>query len=637
MVILNKLDKEKFLFYLLLCILITNRLIATCQLDAVPEDQVFFNAVSISRGIPPLPSFFQQNRFVAGAGLFIFSIVSVPFVWLCGESYFSLKVTNFFIHIIMYILLWKFCLRYFTLCIALFAVLLFNFIPGFLTQYAVLSIGRYFELNIFFITSLFLLCKSVESKKMVYYLFLGIVCGSGVYFYPGFLFTASVIFLFLWATVKHKWTMFGFAHVWFIMCIMTAMEYLESGISWHHWHAMINQLFCDTRLFVFVKEMTLFESFLHIGTRLGVIIVNLPTMFTPEAEFGYIGTRSFTGISRIIFSIPFYFSFTALMWINRRYLQRAIVSICSLRKKYTPTPHECAVSFLILHFILYLIFFSMSDQQVPPWKYHIIIIFNVILLIALCINKVWTVHKRWALSLFICALFPGIIFHGFLYIKGTMDNFYKQYICFYQDEQVYDITCCISDVSIKKEMCELFPPFFSYTLGKTFLSEPPEDIEKHFDSLTHKNKAKLAKLYQGYMMHYYHESNGDIRQSISIIEMMDTHHWESCYQGLGEGITTFEDLHHEPPGYWFCNLEAMKDSIEGKIVLIPENCKKYFYQGLGIGIAKQFAVPCSKYITEYGFYDNDILNQHIASIDKKYRKDFMKGFSIGISNYWSNI
>ena len=176
-------------------------------------------------------------------------------------------------------------------------------------------------------------------------------------------------------------------------------------------------------------------------------------------------------------------------------------------------------------------------------------------------------------------------------------------------------------------------------MGKMFNINPVvtnEDYnEDYFNYLADGDEGKLEQLYRGHIFQYYLNAQGDLQQAITHLATIDEKYWKYCYRGLGEGSIAFVALRHEPPGYWLRHPETTRDIIQEKSILIPKAYKRCFYQGLGIGIAEQFAQQWGQYITEHGFYDNKIINQCLAHIEKKYRKDFIKGFSM--DDNWTSL
>jgi len=633
---------EKILFYSLLFILIVNRLIASADDSFYRSDHTFFNAIWMARGVPPLLSFFQENSMIGGIGVLFYSFLSIPFIWLCGESYFSLKLTSIGIQVLMYITMWKFCVQYLNARIAIFASLLFVFIPGLITEYTVQAYGRHFELNLFFIVGLFLLCKSIEKKEVWYYLLVGLLCGGGVYFFPGFLFTASVIGLFLWATVKYKWTIIGYAHIWFIACIMIAIENLKHTVTWFEWRYMVNQLLHD--LFPIVSspgETTLVDYLYSCINRFTALIVHLPSMFVEDSLIqesfmdrlvslmaspgNMFAFDKICTISQLVFRIPFYMAIIVLMWMYRTPLQKTIMNICSLTKKSILSVKEYAASFLLLHFILYIIANSIVGELVIPplisWKYRVIIVFNIILLIALFIDTIWiTINKKLALCGLIFALVPGIIFHGSLYTKDFCGGLSYQYLCFYQDSELLEIVQYQENqLPLQKEECALFSPQFSYTLGKAYCHKSPENVKDDFNYLAGGNTEKQAHLYHGYSMQSYLKAQGSARITITKIKAIEQQYWQFCYKGLGEGMIFLYQDSTDIIDSTDAS-ERLKEIYEDHNDVIPQPYTKYFVEGIGIGLAKKFA-------QRYHFDNYESFIQHVALIDKKYRKDFIRGYS----------
>ena len=122
-----------------------------------------------------------------------------------------------------------------------------------------------------------------------------------------------------------------------------------------------------------------------------------------------------------------------------------------------------------------------------------------------------------------------------------------------------------------------------------------------------------------------------MKETLSVIKKIDKKHWSSCYKGLGEGVITriFNIMEGD------FNSGRDKNIIANGSIFVADLFKPYFFQGVGEGLAKQFAQPYHGYITEEGFYDEEILRSYKALIDDKYKNDFLAGFHN--NDVWSDF
>ena len=123
-------------------------------------------------------------------------ILAVPFFWLFGETYFSLKLVALLFALGTFVLWYLFLDKFFSRRIAVVTALIFIFCVPFYTMSSLITWGAHPEASFFTILSIFIFYHIFfggQKEKIRYFLALGLVSGFGVWFVQTYLVT--VIFI----------------------------------------------------------------------------------------------------------------------------------------------------------------------------------------------------------------------------------------------------------------------------------------------------------------------------------------------------------------------------------------------------------------------------------------------------------
>ncbi len=631
-------NRAKFLFYFLLVILVASRVIKIINtpyfIDTAAKYNLFIST-HIANGIFPSPFLFQINTPYAGGGHFLYSITAVPFILLFGKSYFSLRLASIIFLILTYLLLYKFCNKYFDSKIAIFASFLFVITPGMLTAHSGAGEGRHFHLNLFFILSLYLFSKIKEKKRILNYLLFGITCGLGVYFYPAFLVTFFVFGLFLLLDIDIKSPSFIYKYAIVIICVIIAGNFLEFGSPWYRNFYNVATL---PR-----KNIIISGNIFSIPARFILLFFKItPNVFAfSKGHFSELFTQplrsyfyNLTTLSRIsleMLRLVFITSCVSLCWINKGNLKKIICNAFSLTRKHAIPIRKYITIFLLVHLFIYIFIFCFNEREMHNYKYYLPLFLNIILLIVIFLSEAWKKNRYISIFLLIFALSPGIIYQYHNFTTASMKDFYKHYIYFYEEKDTIELLVK-KPISVHKLMCDKLNINVCHTAGAYYADTKNVDsIQKDFEYLSSDNINKLRYLYQGYINGDFLKLNGDIKEVLSIIEKIDKKYWKFCYVGLGEGLVKLiynprsnSDKYTHEEEFDFQRDKKMIKKISS---FVRDDYKRYFFQGVGEGLAKEFAKPYSPYITDDGFYDVKIVDSYLKMIDEKeYRKVFLAGF-----------
>lgn len=622
-------NRQKLIFYSLLIILIVTRIIhvinSTYILDGIERQNLSVSS-NIASGIAPSLWIFQENVPHAGGGHLIYNLIAVPFIWFFGSSFFSLRLASVLLVSLTYILIYKFCNKYFGLKTAIFSSLLFIIAPESITTYSITGDGRHFHLNLFFILSLYLFSKIKETEKTFYYLLFGLVCGLGAYFYPAFLITIFVFGLFLlWDIDLSKPSLF-YKYLIAIIWIIIAGNFLCFGSLWYN-------TFYGFIIGHAPKNIIPSGNIFSISKRFGInFFWNVPNIFgvfsylfhrTPKSHFSTLNTLS--DISLEIFRLLFLTSFLSLIWLIRTHIKVFIYNnpFAFLRKKYKIPVSKYICIFILTYIFVYIMLFSFNEKDLDAERYYRPLILSIILTIAIFLDELWKRNKFLSIFLLLLILLRGAIFQFSNIQAVSTKNFYKHYI-WYDGEDTCELRIN-KPISVIRLMCDKLHINVCRAAGTDFGGIKNIDLlQKNFQYLSGGDLKKLRYLYQGYINATFVNSDGDIRKIISQIENIASEYRNFCYIGLGEAILTVRIDFFDPK----FDLEGDRKKIKEALLLIEDNYKKYFFQGLGEGLARRFAIPYSPYITESKLYDDKILNNYLNLIEQEeYKSAFLVGFS----------
>ncbi|MCX5701438.1 MAG: glycosyltransferase family 39 protein [Candidatus Omnitrophica bacterium] len=620
-------NKQSFLFYLFFFILLLSRIIQIVNTPWIihgAEKEILFISSSMADGNLFSRLFFQENNPHCGGGRFIYSSIAVPFIWVFGKSAFSVRLASIIFLILIYSLTYKFCYKYFGLKAAIFSSLLFIVAPEFTTTNSIIAEGRYFHLNLFFVLSLYFFSKIKETKKTLDYLLFGLACGLGIYFYPAFLVTFFVFGLFLLLDIDLNEPSFIYKYFMVIICIIIAGSFLTFNYPWYdNFYRIIT---------IAPKNIHPSGSILLILPRFVInFFWHMPNILLLSSSSGVI--NSFSKLSRLFFSnltnlssgyleaIRFIFitSFVSLVWLSRKYLKR---------NHNIPTGNYIIIIFLLTHVFVYILLFSFNESGSSNRDYYLPLLLNIIFIMAIFLDKLWQRNKYLSLSLLFFILLPGANyqFHNFKIVspKEFYKRYNRHYMYFYYEEVLISELIIHKPIPVEKLMCDKLGINVCRTIAtKNSYIKDFNLMQSDFKYLSNGNIDKSRYLYQSYLKEYFLKTNADTKEAILVIEWIDKEYRNFCYIGLGEGLFTFANSDGN------FDLKRYGKIVEETSLLIKEDYKEYFFQGLGEGLARRFAAPSSysPYIAEGRLYDDKILDSYVNLIyNKEYRQAFLAGF-----------
>lgn len=631
-------DKGRFLFYFFLIFLVVSRVIKIINthfiIDTAEKYNLFISS-HLADGVAPLPSLFQTSAPYAGGGSLLFNIIAVPFIWLFGKSYFSLRLASIVILAITYFFIYKFCRKHFDSRVAVFASLLFIFTQELVTLFSVAGEGRHFHLNLFFILSLYLFAKIKENNKVIYYLLFGMAVGLAIYFYPAFLVTLLVFGLFLLlAAIDIRQPSLIYRYLIIVGCVIIAGMFLRHGSSWY------SNLYIVMIAKEIVREHSIIDNiFLIIPKFIILFFKVMPNIFAFSNDHfkelynqpmkSYFTNLSVRGIFLELFRLTFITSYVSLCWNNIRGLGKIIYNTIHCNRKKIVSIREYITIFLLVHLFIYILIFSSIVKETNNSKYYLPLFINIILIIALFLREAWQKNKCLSSFLLISILSPGIIFQYNTFTTASMKEFHRHYIYFYDEK------CTIEQMggkplSVHRLMCDKLNINVCHTLGVHYARRHIDEVQEPFENISNGDIDKLRYLYQGYVRQRFVRSKGNVEKILTLIKKIDKKYWESCYIGLGEGLVYLIYNPKMDGGLVLredvLNLKRDEKVIEEASDFIKEDFRKYFFQGIGEGFAKQLAKPYPPYITNKSFFDEKI-NDYLETIDNRdYRTAFLIGF-----------
>lgn len=618
-------NKTMSLCGFLLCVLLLSRMVGMVvtyrTLDSMEKSNLFF-ASMMAHGVSPSLSLFRINAAHAGGGSWFFSLLTVPFIWIFGQTYLSLRLTGLVFLAGTYI--WGCCLckRYFGAVTAVVFAVLFLCVSEHVFYLSILGDGRHFHYNFFFLALLYFLLQTRQHKRSSGYVWLGIVSGAGVFFYPAFLVTVVICMLTLLCDIRTRGRMV-FAGLTAIICsVMLASMFLtENGA----WYTNIYSVLCHSP-----KTVLLRGNIGDVMHRLWVIWADtLPFMLTQ-----YIGTFAsstlWTNIPapqgimiycfRIFFLGMLAFFATYILWCvlrNRRHsthtMQWSIINY--------------VIAFLMMHLVIYCSIFAFNDAGMTNWKYYAPIFTNIILLIAIVLSFVWKHNRFCAVVLLVGIIAPGCLFQYHVLTHARWDGLWQHGQCFYEPKRLFEHVK--KPFKTQQRMCETFPDVFCCTVGRwygrndAFLN--PVFFGKRFQLLGN-NEQKRQYLYEGYFSEKYVQEHGDCTRLMTYINALDDGMHAACYRGIGQGVVlSFYDEARGGDSFYDVDEAHLMRSAK-KIVSIanqiPSNMKDSFFYGIGNEFARQFAIAYAPRSLIGAFLD--MYMQHVADMNSQ--AAFLAGF-----------
>ncbi|MCX5696746.1 MAG: glycosyltransferase family 39 protein [Candidatus Omnitrophica bacterium] len=634
-------NKARAFFWLCLVLLVLIKIAVIINFFGFVDISAKYNlfiSTNIARGLAPNPLIFQQSLPYAGGGHFVFSLVAVPFVWLLGPSYFSLRLASLVFLIATYIMLFMLCKRYFGLRTAIFASLMFIITPGLLSLFSVEGEGRHFHLNLLFLFCLALFAKIHESRRPLYYTLFGLACGLGVYFYPAFLISVFVFFLFLLIDADLSRPDFIFHFALTTVGIVLFAELIEFGVPWYR---TVYAVIFDNP----VKNISNVDNIAAIINRFVMIWVkNLPNIFSSSIEhFNYLSNQPIaayfnflsgppqivllTKISLEVFRASLITILVLSSWSAIKIGKRVFNNLLNLRgRKIVPT-NEFIYLFLFTHLFIYIFIYSFNNEGIGNYKYFLPLFSNIIIFIAYFLNKAWGKSKYFFIGLAVVIFFPGVSYTYSVFARTpeSLKNLYKHGIYFYE-HQCGEIATNKS-LLIHKFMCQKLNINMCHQLGIYYAERFTLDsASQDFEYISNGDFKKLRYLYQGYIDKTTANLKGDVNGVIVEINKLDINYRRFGYLGLGEGIIpvyesgNFYDVNN--------NFEEWRVVIKNCVLHIPEEYKEYFFEGAGEGLARLFAQAYSPTIINDGsLYDAGMLDKFLNIVEAPaYKKAFLAGF-----------
>ncbi len=238
--------KNKTFIFLLLILLVVRLLFVFSNFENLSWFEESYNggiAVEILNGLK-MPLFFYQHQPYA-PGAMIMGIAAVPFYWLFGESYLSLKMLALFVTLLIFTCWYFLVKRVSGGKVALFFSLLFIIAPPNSMKSSLYSLGNHYESALFTALVLYLFVAGVYEKKkdtdisLLSVALAGLVCGFATYFVLTFLVTVCLVMLFwllkdrLFFVKKPFFVFSGMFTVGFLPWIYNLIRYSDKVLDFH--------------------------------------------------------------------------------------------------------------------------------------------------------------------------------------------------------------------------------------------------------------------------------------------------------------------------------------------------------------------------------------------------------------------
>ena len=561
-------------------------------------------------------------------GTLVVGFLAVPFFLLFGETYIALKLVGLLFALGTFILWYVFLERFFNRKTAVLSSLFFIFCVPFYAKTSLITWGAHPEANFFTALSIFVFYGMFSGKDSPYglitskpnmgsSLWLGVVCGFGLWFVQTF----ALTFLFLllcWYVLDRRF----FLKKGFLSFLSGFLIGFSPGIYYG--------LFYNGSVFEVSGRMPLVNL---LSCDLEAILSKLASLLLCELPNSFLFPKIF-GLGGAFFSYFYYaffvISFIGFVWVNRRQfwaIWLRLIYPITLKESPTVSLSKAKEGFLLMYPLLFFIAYSVSGYSVSPapwdnpelwldyigYRYMIPAMPFIMLILALFITRLW--RLKWLYGILAgIVLALGIIgnagiisahnFGMFFQDKGYSYNIIgdkiglritaglKGYISRFEwlgkdlKTQFYEGLGAGIAWRMRDEGIDKITGFFSSEVkeeyhgclyrgwGSLFSPEYPEEFEAALTTAQGIPWEHKQYFYEGFGRNMgFFDKPDDISQAFNFIGRVDREYSGSCYAGLGYAIG-FE----------------LKNEPEYRGILLKRINAEYLpfvYQGLSMGMRER--------------------------------------------------
>ncbi len=641
--------KYRIVFYFLLFLLILSRLMLLFNIKSIIdtwEIPNLFIAATVIKYHMFSPAFFHVASPYAGGGDYVYSILSVPFVWLFGRNYFSIRILAIVLNSIELLLIYYIFIKYFNFYSAIVVSLLFIFPSEFISHYAAVGMGRHFHLNLFFLLSLLSFIRFKEKKSFKWAAFFGLSIGSGIYFYPAFVVTLPVFLIFFLAEFEWK-KLSDYGKLISALCIITVVaiaykevlfklgihrllltpiELLSSQKNIMHFDSLLvmfkryilflSFLLPDFLSFNFLRSTNVLEIFDTLKE------INILSAFQNLINLTHNSIYSLfkvalTDIYRLFLLVSLFF-FTLYSFPKLKVL---LINLIPFRKKKKYKITDVIISFLVLHFCIYTLLYNVNGTSINTYKYYLPLFVNIIMILAICICY----RKTLIVALTMLAIMPGLIFQH--EIVNENQARYSKILepVYYTDIAALEFTVNKNNTIRKK--ISAFYPVVLHTMGywQGDADSPPSRV-KELAANVCQNEKGVRYLFEGWISQIAVNCRLDMNKIINNVNELNEKEKGYAYSGIGEALIRLCEGENTDV-YTKMNLLKIKDMISAR-------WKPCFYEGMGRGLIRLYA--SGAYGTRGPLVsDKRLFRFYLQRVEKSYIDNFIQGFNT--EDYWNPL
>jgi len=528
---------------------------------------------------PILPLFDYQRSEYEGGSL-VNGILATPFFLIFGETLLSLKLVGLLAGLMLFILWFLFLDEFFNKKVAVLASILHILPPFIFTRVSLSVIGAQEQSGIFTILAACLFYKIIfKQAKRTIFVFLGLVCGFGLFF--------SYVFLLTLLTILLLWFLFDKRFILrkdFLAFVIFFFIGFSPWICYNLTHNFEGFIVSDQPALYWFTQNSPFDSLSRLIKFTTVDIVN-------SFEFCRIGFLSGKFLSYAYYLV-FVVSFCVLLFLNRKVFLGTLSRIIP-GKRFNFPPAEPSKYMLLLIFpIVFSTFYSFTgiSPKTDFYSSYVLRYRNVLPLypfifafIAIFLHKISNMHKYFHSSYFAPILMGALIFPGLISNARvvTVDNLRRS------------------------SLLTIYRGYNYYNLGRV-IAWRFDGSSKWIDSVKSLKNAEARRYcYSGMGWGYAEDKfNADYTLYLgTIIHKIERDYWPYAYEWMGEALER--------------GLRYDKSTAAGLRNYLNPDMISYFYGGVGRQAVK-----------EIGGNPEQALIDFRKRIDEEYAPYFFKGIGV---------
>ena len=567
------------------------------------EDELYNGTITreILKGLK-IPLFDYHSEPYAG-GTLVVGILAVPFFFIFGNSYFSLKLVALTLSLGSLIICFILLKKHFSLKVATIASLLFIFPPSLYADSSLITLGNHCESIFFILLTTFLFFEiffkgkddSLGDKKISYFLIFlfGLVSGFSLYFAYIYLYTLLTCFS-LWFVFDRK---FFLKKYFLIYCL----SFLAGFIPWLYYNI--------THSFQGIRVMA--ERYVGGTEKKIPLLVKAGKYFL--FDIPYILNFHHIKISRIatvryLFSLLLLISFLYVIWKSRKSFWKIVKTFVPIKSCRNTSKEITKESFFIISFIFFSLIYLSSNYvslsgDIEPYlgHRHLVPLFPIFfIVIALFISRLID-DKKILIKILGYLILTPFLFLGFISNTITPSHYNQNPVLPIQNLDYYfTITNTPSHYST---ITYRDLDGFSYkSLGLSAYRRFGMDLDKYLEQ-----GEKIDPDYR----HFYYLGLGDVISGRGLVWKKGFEEYEGFENKISKIDVRYQSYYYEGTGYKVGN-NAIYNQYQMPVTdmkRIPKKKRDYAYLGMAMALVE-------KKLPETNTYE--IVN----AIDKKYRRFF---------------